>query len=176
MDLAARAYTSAIDLDPTQSPERPIRAAGARARTSDPTRAVIAKIDAVFKDRLDEADRRRLLKLRARIATAEGQTDDAAAVLEEIVALDPLDGEALLLLGQHHARMGDLDKAVFYYERAESLEAYEAEASLRHAQILVGRSRFQEALPLIKRAQELKPRDDVARYLEQVDRIARAHK
>lgn len=38
----------------------------------------------------------------------------------------------------------------------------------------MGQSRYAEAVPLLKRAQEINPRDDVARYLEQVERIARA--
>jgi Flp pilus assembly protein TadD len=95
-------------------------------------------------------------------------------VLEEIVALDPLDGEALMLLGQHHARSGETERAIFYYERAESLESFEAAARVRHAQLLVARSDFREAVPLLKRAQELKPHDELARYLEQVERLARA--
>ena len=34
----------------------------------------------------------------------------------------------------------------------------------------VAEGRYQDALPLLRRAQEVKPRDDVARYLEQVER------
>ena len=41
---------------------------------------------------------------------------EAAAVLEQIVALDPLDGEALILLGQHYARIEQPERAIFYYE------------------------------------------------------------
>jgi len=101
---------------------------------------------------------------------------EAARVLEEIVALDPLDGEALMLLGELHARNGLTEKAMFYYERAESMEKFEADAKLRRAQLLVKQSRFTEALALLKRSQELKPREDVARYLEQVERVARSHR
>jgi hypothetical protein len=39
--------------------------------------------------------------------------------------------------------------------------------------MLVKAGRYQDAVPLLKRAQELKPRDDIARYLEQVERAAR---
>jgi tetratricopeptide (TPR) repeat protein len=87
-----------------------------------------------------------------------------------------LDGEAILLLAQHYTRANDPGKAIFYYERAEGIETFEADARLRHAQILVGQSRFQDAVPLLKRAQELKPREDVGRYLEQVERLARAQR
>jgi Flp pilus assembly protein TadD len=125
-------------------------------------------------DRLAADDKKRLLKLDARIAVGEGGGAEAVATLEEIVALDALDGEALMLLGRHYAQANSPEKAIFYFERAEGIEAVEADARLRHAQLLVAQSRFQDAVPLLKRPQEIKPRDDVGRYLEQVERLARA--
>ena len=50
----------------------------------------------------------------------------------------------------------------------------EFEAKVRLGQLLVSQVRYDEALPLLKRAQELAPRDEVARYVEQVERVARA--
>jgi tetratricopeptide (TPR) repeat protein len=79
-----------------------------------------------------------------------------------------------MLLGQHYSRQNEPDRAIFYYERAESLEVFEASAKIRHAQVLVGIRRYAEAVPLLRRAQELKPREDVQRYLEQVERFAKS--
>jgi tetratricopeptide (TPR) repeat protein len=85
-----------------------------------------------------------------------------------------LDGEALILLGQHSSRAGETEKAIFYYERAASLEEFEADAKVRHAQLLVKHGRYEEALPLLHRAQQLKPRDNLQDYLEQVERAAKS--
>jgi Flp pilus assembly protein TadD len=105
---------------------------------------------------------------------ADGSGDDEEVrVLKEIVELDPQDGEALILLGQHAARTGDDEKAVFYYEQAAYLEAFEADAKVRHAQLLVGQGKYDEAIPLLRRAQSLKPRDNIQEYLEQVERVAK---
>lgn len=178
-DLAARAYVRALDLVPEQPLARAVRAAetlaarGAMAHA----RAVIAHIRALRGEQMDEADRRKLLKLDARLGMAEGAgTAETARVLEEIVALDPLDGEALILLGQHHARANEPDRAIFYYERAASVEAFEASAKIHHAQVLVSLGRYGEAIPLLRRAQELQPRAEVARYLEQVERISKSRR
>lgn len=127
----------------------------------------------MYGDQIETAERKDLLKLQARIAVAKGASDEEVRILEEIVALDPLDGEALLLLGQHHGRAGNPEKAIFYYERAASLEAFEAEAKVRHAQLLVKQGSYEEALPLLRRAQQLKPRDNIQDYLEQVERVAK---
>ena len=178
-DLAVSAYLRAIDAGPSQPLVRPLRcvevliARGAFAAA----RQVADHVSKAWGGRMEEADRRKLLKLEARIGMAEGAgSAETAAVLEEIVKLDPLDGEALMLLGQHHSRQNEPERAIFYYERAASLEAFESNAKLRHAQVLVGMGRYTDAVPLLRRVQEVKPREDVARYLEQVERIVKARR
>ncbi len=177
MDLAARAYVRAIDVDAQQALARPLHAAevlAARGATAQ-ARLVAQHIGSAFGTRIEDADRRKLLKLEARLSMAEGaSTPESARVLEEIVELDPLDGEALMLLGQHYSRQNEPDRAMFFYERAESIEAFEVNAKIRHAQVLVGMNRYADAIPLLRRAQEARPRDDIARYLEQVERLAKA--
>jgi Flp pilus assembly protein TadD len=177
-DLAARAYAEAVRTNPEQSSTRPLRNVEVLAQRGalSQARELMADVKRVFSGRLDPDERKKLLKLEARMAVAEGDGGQAADVLEEIVALDPLDGEALILLGQHYARIDEPEQAVFYYERAQSIEEFEADARVRHAQLLVGQSKYQEAVPLLKRAQELNPRDDIERYLEQVERIARSRR
>jgi tetratricopeptide (TPR) repeat protein len=179
LDLAAKAYADALGADPGQAVDRPLRCAEILAQRGALAQAkvLLERVKEERGARMEAQDRKRLLKLEARIAMGErqveGAEDGAVAALEEIVAIDPLDGEALILLGQHYARAQEPERAIFYFERAESLEAYEADARVRHAQLLVSQARYREAVPLLKRAQELKPREDVARFLEQVERIAR---
>jgi Flp pilus assembly protein TadD len=121
----------------------------------------------------NEARRKEFLKLRARIAAATQATEEEAKLLAEIVTLDPLDGEALLLLGQYHARNGDPERAIFHYERAASLEKFEPDAKVRHAQLLVQQGKYAEAIPLLRAAQQLKFRENIQAYLEQVERISK---
>lgn len=172
---ALAAYLRAMERTPQGSIERYLRAAKvltARGATQE-TRRLVDRIATLRGERLDAGERKELLKLKARVALADGAGDEEAKVLQEIVALDPLDGDALILLGQHSARGGDLERAVFYYERAASLEAFEADAKVRHAQLLVRQGRYAEALPLLRRAQVVKPRDHIQEYLEQVERVAK---
>jgi tetratricopeptide (TPR) repeat protein len=175
-DTAVDHYVRALEKDPNSSPADAMRAANVLTAHGalDQTKRLIERVEALRGDSLGADERKGLLKLRARIAVAEGAAEEEVRVLEEIVALDPLDGEALILLGQHSARSGDFEQAAFYYERAESLEKHEADARVRHAQLLVQQGKYTEALPLLRRAQDLKPRDDVQKYLEQVERVAKA--
>ncbi|MEZ5988900.1 MAG: tetratricopeptide repeat protein [Planctomycetota bacterium] len=170
-DLAVGAYLRALDKDPRADPKRWIRAArflganGAR----DEVRRLVDGIEKVQGERLGEDERKELLKLRARLAVAEGKGDEEARILEEVVGLDPLDGDALILLGRHSMKRSEFEKASFWFERAASLEVFEADAKLGLAQVLVRQRRYAEALPLIRRSQELEPRDYVQKFLEQVE-------
>lgn len=175
-DLAGQAYVRAIDTDTKPSIARPLRSAEMLASRGAVTQArqVASHIKEVRDKQMDEADRRKLLKLEMRLSMAEGTgSKETVGVMEEIVKLDPLDGEALMLLGQHFNKQNQPDRAIFYYERAESIDAFEINAKIRHAQVLVGMRRYADAIPLLRSAQETKPNDEVAAYLKQVERIAK---
>jgi len=175
-DLGVASYLRALEMSDQGDPARALRAAKvltARGALAE-TRRLVEGIERLAGDALASDQRKDLLKLRARIAVAEGAGDEEARVLREIVELDPLDGEALILLGQHAARTGDIETAAFYYERAAALEKFEADANVRHAQLLVGVGRYDDALPMLRRAQALNPRDNIQQYLDQVERVARA--
>ena len=177
MDLAQGAYMRAIDMDANQPYSRPLQSAELLGACGAFTQArqVAAHMRKTWEAKMAEGDRRELLKLEARLSMAEGGgSPETAGILEEVVKLNPLDGEALILLGQHYAKQNQPDRAIFYYERAASIEAFEANAKIRQAQVLVGLRRYAEAIPLLRRAQEIKPNDDVARYLEQVESVAQS--
>jgi tetratricopeptide (TPR) repeat protein len=194
VDLAAGAYLRAIEAGRDQPLAKPLRAAEVLAARGAMAQAqrIASRLGREAGSATDELDRRRLLRLEARLAIARadsaaagrGAGDTAAAAelasavqaLEEILAIDPLDGDALMLLGRQYSLQQEPDRAILCFERAAGLEAYELNARIRHAQVLVSLGRYADAVPLLRRAQELKPRDDVARYLEQVERMARARR
>jgi len=174
--LAVDAYQRAMQMEEATDPTRAIRAARILAARAayDETKQLLAAINDRYGDQLDDEQEKSLLKLEARIAVAEGRADEEAEILKQIVELDPLDGEALILLGEHAARSDDLEQAVFYFERAANIEGFEADAKVRHAQALVREGRFQDAIPLLREAQQIKPRESVQKYLEDVQRVARS--
>ncbi len=172
-DMAADAYLRAYELDNGNDPSKALRAAKILASRGalEESKRMLNRV-AEHKSALDETNLKELLKLQARIAVSEGGGEDVVKILEQVVEVDPLDGEALILLAQHYGRNLP-EKAMFYYERAANIEKYEAEAKLYEGQLLVGQAKYQDALPLLRRAYELKPRDDINDYLKQVERIAK---
>lgn len=174
--LSGRTYAGALKADPGQKPARSLRnvesllSRGALAEAQ----TLIGELRTVYGTNLVAEDNRHLLKLDARIAMTSGSGDEAARVLEEVLKADPLDGESLLLLAQHRANKNELEQAVLLLDRAAGIEKYEFDAVFRKARLLVKAGRYDESLPLLKRALEIRPRDDVARFKEQVERAAKS--
>lgn len=173
---ALGAYLRALELDSKGGAGRALRAAKILASRNATAEAgeLLARLEAVAAEPFDAEQQKELLRLRARVALARGAGEEQASVLRELVELDPLDGQALILLAQHHERAGEPEQASFYYERAMSLERYEAEARIGQGQLLVRQGRYKEALPLLRRAQALAPREKVREFIEQVERHASA--
>ena len=174
-DVAVEAYLRALELSPNAKIDRAMRAARLLVahQAHGDLRTLLDGIDRLRADTLGPEEKVALLKMNARLAVAEGAGDEQARILQEIVDLDPLDGEALILLGQYHARSGRIEQAEFQFQRAANLEDHEAKAKLEHGRMLVSDGRYAEAVPLLRRAHDLKPRESLLKYLEQVERIAR---
>jgi tetratricopeptide (TPR) repeat protein len=172
---AVRCYSRAMEMTPRGPAERGIRACRVliARQANDEAESLISAMKRIYGADLSANERKDLNKLRSRLAVAKGAGEEEAKILAEIVALDPMDGEALILLGQYHQRTGDPDRAVFNYEAAAKIEKFEADAKVRHAQLLVSQGKYAEALPLLRAAQQVKPRENIQSYLDQVERVAK---
>ncbi len=176
MDLAAHAYIRAMERGNEQAdPSGFIRNAEVLVARGayEEGEEVIKAMTKLRADNLGKEQRIRLLKLQTKLAAARGAAvGEQVELLQSIINLDPLDGDSLIMLGEHYAREGQLEKAIFYFERAEGIDEYNAKASLKHAQALIRAERYRDALPLLKKAQERNPREDVAEYIRQLERLS----
>ncbi|MDA0990931.1 MAG: tetratricopeptide repeat protein, partial [Verrucomicrobia bacterium] len=118
------------------------------------------------------AEARTQRHLTGELALARGQDARAQAIYQQLIQEDPLNGEAILSLAGCLTGSGTVEEASMLYERAARLSGYEAQAMIRHAQLEVGRDRFDRAVELLEAAQAIEPQPHVARYLEQVRRLA----
>jgi tetratricopeptide (TPR) repeat protein len=171
-DLALEAYLASVEKDGGKAPGRGLRAAEILVSRGahGPARELLERVRAVGKPAGE--DEWRLLKVEARVALAEGRGDDGLQILESLTQRNPLDGEALLLAGDYLAKNGEPEKASFRYDAASKIVGFEGDAFLKQAQLRVGQQKYTEAVELLRRAQKIKPRDHVARYLEKVEQVA----
>ncbi|MCC5806176.1 MAG: tetratricopeptide repeat protein [Opitutales bacterium] len=127
---------------------------------------VAARLESDYE--LTDAQEVEVLNLRAEIALAKGEDAEAARILEEVVAVEPLNGSALLLLADYHARQDDFEEATFFFERARSLDDYRPDALVQQARMEVRRRNYGDAVRLLQEAQSIRPRTNVENYLNAV--------
>ncbi len=134
----------------------------------------IAAIDAKASAAFSEKDQLDLLNLKAQSDLAQNRTDAAAEKLAIVVQKDPLNGKALLLLADFYWKKNEIERAELNFERAEKIEADATAAMIQHARMLVSIREFKKAIPLLEKAQLIKPQTHVAQYLEKVTSASRA--
>jgi Flp pilus assembly protein TadD len=175
-ELALEAYRAAIQQDDGNNLKRSLRAADIMVSRGawEEALALFAAIRATAGDRLQGEDEMKLLKLESKVAMASGTGEDAIRTLELIVEKNPLDGEALLLAGDYYARSGDKERARIRYDSASKVEGHEADALVKLAQLQVQSGKYADAMDLLRKAQKVRPRDNVQRYLEAIERMARS--
>ena len=174
-DLALGAYLEAMDKDNGQNPAKALRPAQILVSRGawDEARKLFAKIRGTS-TALSGPDELKLLKLESKVAMSTGAGEKAIESLEQIIQKDPLDGEALLWAGDYYAKNGQKEKAEFRYQTAAGIAGHEADALVKHAQLLVQSQKYTQAAELLKKAQKAKPRDNVQRYLDKVEQLSRS--
>lgn len=174
-DLALETYLAAIEKDEGRNPVRALRPAGILVSRGawEEARILFAKIRGTAV-KLEGEDDLKLLKLESKVAMSTGKGEQAITTLEAIKARNPLDGEALLLAGEYYARHGQPELAANRFIDAAKLEGFAPDAYVKHAQLLVQSKKYAEAAELLRKAQKARSRDNVQRYLEKVEQLARA--
>ena len=174
LELALSVYLDAIEKDGAGDIRRSLRAAEILVSQGAWTEAeqLFRKIKEHHQESMNFEEEAKLLKLESQAAIANGEGEKALAVLEQIISKNPLDGEALLLAGEFYVQKGESEKAVFRYEMAAKISGFEADAWLKHAQLLVRQQKYNPALELLQKAQKTNPRDYVQKYLDEVERVA----
>lgn len=174
-DLALGAYKEALTLkdlgqDRILRIARRLSAVNAWGQLDDYLTALDIRPGTTF----SEAEQNEVLNLKAQSDLAQNRVAAAAEKLAVVVSRDPLNGKALILLADYEWNQGSFEKAEIYYERAAKIDAVAADALLQHARMLVSRREFRRAVPLLERAQNLRPLPFVAQYLERVSTAARS--
>jgi len=113
----------------------------------------------------------KMLKVEARLQMAAGKGTEAVPTLQRVVELNPMDGSALMLLGQHFSDSKDDVKATAYYERATKIKDTEPDALIRLAQMNIADGKLADALQLLKRSNDIKPRDGVQKLIQDLEKF-----
>lgn len=127
-------------------------------------------------ENMERDDRLKLLTLQAKIQRKQGNQDEAAKTLREIVETDGTQGEALLELAEYYWDDGQQELALMKVEQAQVIKATRFVALTQHAQFLVSMRKYYEAADLLWRALQIRDEPRHRRFLERVEEAARSRR
>lgn len=105
----------------------------------------------------------------AKIQRRNDASEAALALLKQVVARNPLQGEALLLIAEIEMEAERFEEAVFYLERAQSVPEQKVAALTALGRLEVERGDFDAALKHLRVAQQLEPQPRIARYIRSIE-------
>ncbi|MGZ0657177.1 tetratricopeptide repeat protein [Coraliomargarita sp. W4R53] len=125
---------------------------------------------------LSPKDQSTFLTLQAQSAIGLGETEQASTILEALVAEDPMNGQALLTLGNLQRELDRIEDAAFSYEQAAQVEETRIDALVQHARMLIAIRDYSPAVTLLQRVVLLEPGPRYEDFLERVQSANRASK
>lgn len=141
----------------------------ANANEWDRFRELSASVDRAA---LGSADLSRLAAHRASLALHDGNRRAASTALQEALALDPANADALLALGQLYRAERDYGRADLLLRRASAYGSVRESASLARAAVAIDQESFDGALAILRNAVTLSPRQgDLRRNVDVLEDI-----
>jgi tetratricopeptide (TPR) repeat protein len=113
----------------------------------DDFRELLASIDRAS---LGGVEQSRLLTRRASLALRDGNRRTASTALQEALALDPSNADALMMQGQIYREERDYGRADLLFQRASAYNAVRENALVARANVAIDQGNFDSALALLR--------------------------
>ena len=121
---------------------------------------------------LDGVEQSRLLTRRAALAVHDGNRRAAGTALEEALALDPSNADALMALGQTYRTDRDYGRAELVLRRASDYPATRENALVARAEVAIDQENFDGALMLLRNVVDSNPaRADLKRNIDLLENV-----
>ncbi len=183
--LALYAYLAAMDKAEKLDMDRTLKSAKILSDYGFPDKAddFITKIRAKAGDSISDSEKLSLMLTEVSVAQAKKETDRVEAILNQLLELNPTNGEVLLELARHkdllsreesdEKRRDELVvEARTNYQLAAREESVAYPANLSLGQMLVRERRYPEALPHLQTALTLRKSDSLDQYVSRVRRAS----
>ncbi|MDZ8118149.1 tetratricopeptide repeat protein [Pontiella agarivorans] len=112
-------------------------------------------------------------RAKAFIQIQSGEIPAGIRTLEHVVSKNPLDFEALLMLGKAYRQTGQWEKSTLILEQAARGKTTEIEALLMLGQVFAEQGRFDDAIQTLEKAYRLQPNPSVSEYIAAIRSLQR---
>ena len=170
--LAVQSYMAALSSN-GYSNDRSIRTLQAllQRQNYDETDTFLEHFLDLRSSKFSEDENLEVLNIQAQLALGKGNDADAAKILEKVLESDPVNGNALMLLGGFQYQEGELEEAIFYFDRAVQIMATQRNAQLQLARIYVQQKEYKDAIRQLEAALSLEYSSNVQDFLDAVKSV-----
>lgn len=109
--------------------------------------------------------------LRARVNFNLGKTEGVEAPLKELIEQDPLNGEALILMGEYAMSKSEYEDAEYYFERATHIQGHEAVAFESLGRLFIEKRDYKQAIPYFEKAIKINNAEYLIQYLNRIKQL-----
>lgn len=166
---ALAAYESALKVEPITGKSRLLRYAKSLIYLESYDKA--EKVLSVLAVSDSDEQQIELMELKAQLLQGRGEFDQSIQILNEILSLEPFNGEALLSLGRIYSKTGEYAKAEFMLQQAKQLPEFSFHASLELATLSVKNRHYQEAINYLRDALLIKHVPEIESYILKLEAL-----
>ena len=111
---------------------------------------------------------------RARIRMELGDAEEAVATLLALVETDPLNGEALMMLGDYYHAGDDPERALIHFGHAAMVPEFQYRALISQGRVSVSKGDLEGAAGFFRQAEAIESRPYVRNYLDAIEKRLRS--
>ncbi len=166
---ALATYESAMQSEPIAGSGRLLRYAQALVylETYDQAGEILARL----RDKVPSGQQIEYEHIWAQLLLARQQWDEAAKVLEGILRIEPLNGEALLMMGKIHLKNQQFAKAEFLFQQAYKLPDFAFQASIELANLALRDRHYEKGIEYLRNALKLEYSEEIEAYILKLESI-----
>ena len=109
--------------------------------------------------------------LRARVNFNLGKTEGVEAALKELIEQNPLNGEALILMGEYAMSKSEYEGAEYYFERATHIEDHKAIAFEALGRLFIEKRNYKQAITYFEKAVEINNAEYLMQYMSRIKEL-----
>lgn len=170
-ELALEAYTEALSKNPdfkkVEPWTRPIQVLISRNYIREAQQYLLS-IEESFHPTILYEHRDVIDLVKANVAFESGDSKGAIGKLQPLIKRNPMQGEALILLGKAFLKEENYEQASFYIERARSIPDFSYAALLDLGRLYVAQGTYNKAVSCLSEAYQMRPNPSVADYIKRL--------
>ena len=169
------AYTSALKMlarfDNASNWIKPLKIYTQRSHLSE-ARQYLKTLEQILPAKTQEHHKETLLVAEGALAMESGDTATTLNILLPVVKANPMQGEALLIVGRAYHQDDKPEEAEFHFERARSIPEVQQKALIALGRLQISKGDIEKSLGFFQDAYRITPNEALSKYIKRLEQYA----